>query len=117
MEGADDMKATLPFAALISIVCAAAIPAHAADPYTFEHGDVMATLHETPCLDEKVSAILKDPDRFRAAHVLWKGEPFAACWTLIEARVVLVDETGDAGYLAPEGFRHNRHPVSGSTPL
>lgn len=108
------MKTAFSIAALALVLCSSAAHADGAAPYTFERGDVIATLHDTPCLNEKVNGIVREPETFRAADVLWQGEPFAACWTVIATRVVLVDETGDAGYLALEGFRGNNHPTIGT---
>lgn len=80
--------------------------------YTFEFGDVIAQLHDAPCDNEKVQSVLREPEAFRAADVQWQGQPFAACWTVVGQQVVVVDETGDSGYLQPEGFRGGKTPVS-----
>jgi hypothetical protein len=108
------MKIAVSLASLAFLVCSSAVRADPGAPYTFERGDVVATLHDTPCVNEKVNGIVRAPEQFRAADVLWKGEPFAACWTVIATQVVLVDETGDAGYLALDGFRDERTPLSGT---
>lgn len=94
-------------------VLAASFPLTAAATplYTFELGDVMARLHDGPCSNEKVQRVLRDAEQFRAADVVWQGQSFAACWAVVGEQVVVVDETGDAGFLQPEGFR-NGTPVA-----
>ena len=80
--------------------------------YTFELGDVVAHLHDSPCDNEKVQSVLREPGDFRAADVEWQGQSYAACWTVVGQQVVVVDETGDSGFLQPEGFRGGKTPVS-----
>ncbi len=98
---------------LRAAVLAASFPLTAAATplYTFELGDVVAQLHDAPCKNEKVQNVLRDTERFRAADVVWQGQSFAACWAVVDQQVVVVDETGDAGFLQPEGFR-NGTPVA-----
>lgn len=102
--------------ALRLAVLAASFPLTAAAAptalYTFELGDVVARLHDSPCEDRKVQSVLREPGQFRAANVEWQGQAFAACWTVVGQQVVVVDETGDSGVLQPEGFRGGRTPVS-----
>jgi len=80
--------------------------------YTFEMGDVVAHLHDAPCTNTKVQSVLREPGEFRAADVEWQGQSYAACWTVVGQQVVVVDETGDSGFLQPEGFRNGKTPVS-----
>jgi hypothetical protein len=103
------MKIALSLVALSLAVCSTAARA---ETFTFAHGDVVASLHETPCINEKVNVLLREPALFKAADILWQGEPFAACWTVVSSQVVVVDETGEAGYLSLEGFQGDRNPVS-----
>lgn len=80
--------------------------------YRFELGDVVAHLQDSPCENQKVRTVLQDLDGFRAADVEWQGKSYAACWAVVDEQVVVVDETGDAGFLQPEGFSNGRTPVS-----
>ena len=101
---------------LNALLCAAglglAVPAgHAATLYTFQLGDVAAQLHDTPCENTKVKEVLHEPGDFRSADVQWQGQGFAACWAVVGEQVVLVAETGDAGYLQRQGFRDGKNPL------
>ena len=102
--------------ALPVFLLASCIPlAAAAGPlelYRFELGDVIAHLRDAPCSNEKVQSIVGEAGEFRAADVEWQGQPYAACWAVVGQQVVVVDETGDAGFLQPEGFRDGKTPVS-----
>lgn len=101
---------------LTAACCAASLAfvpaAGAATLYTFELGDVVAQLHDTPCSDAKVQQVLRDPGDFRAAEVQWQGQGYAACWAVVGQQVVVVDETGDAGYLQQQGFRDGKNPLA-----
>jgi hypothetical protein len=78
----------------------------------FQLGDVAATLHDAPCDNTKVTQLLPaDAPPFHAAEVIWQGKPLAACWAIVGAQIVVVDETGDAGVLSPSGFRGGQQPV------
>jgi hypothetical protein len=102
--------------ALRAAILAACFPLTAAaapvELYTFEMGDVIAHLHDAPCSNDKVQSVLREPGSFRAANIEWQGQAFAACWTVVGEQVVVVDETGDSGFLQPEGFRGGKTPVS-----
>jgi len=102
---------------LNALLCAAGLGlvasvGHAATLYTFELGDVAAQLHDTPCENAKVKEVLREPGDFRSAEVQWQGQGFAACWAVVGQQVVLVDETGDAGYLQQQGFRDGKNPLA-----
>ena len=84
---------------------------HAANTVTFELGEVIARLHDTPCVDNKMQEVLREPARFQSADIVWQGKPFAACWVLMDNQIIVVDETGDAGVLPQEGFRRASGPV------
>jgi hypothetical protein len=102
--------------ALRSAVLAAFLPLTATaapvELYTFEMGDVVAHLHDSPCDNAKVQSVLREPGEFRSADVEWQGQSYAACWTVVGQQVVVIDETGDSGFLQPEGFRGGKTPVS-----
>ena len=95
--------------ALPMVLCAAGV--QAANTVTFEMGDVMARLHDTPCVDAKMQDVLRDPSLFHAADIVWQGKSFSACWVQMESQIIVVDETGDAGVLPQEGFRRASGPV------
>lgn len=101
---------------LRAAVLAACFPLTAAaapvELYTFEMGDVVAHLHDAPCDNAKVQSVLREPGAFRSADIEWQGQSFAACWTVVGQQVVVVDETGDSGFLQLEGFRGGKTPVS-----
>lgn len=102
--------------ALRAAVLAACMPftvgAAPVELYTFALGDVVAHLHDGPCDNERVQSVLREPDAFRAANVEWRGQAFAACWAVVGEHVMMVDESGDSGFLQPEGFRGGKTPVS-----
>ena len=85
--------------------------AHATNTVTFELGEVVARLHDTPCVHNKMQEILREPGRFQAADIVWQGKPYNACWVLMDNQIIVVDETGDAGVLPQQGFRRASGPV------
>jgi len=102
----------LTAALLASSLPLAAMAAPPVELYTFELGDVVAHLHDAPCSNAKVQDVVREAGEFRAANIEWQGRQYAACWAVLGEQVVIVDETGDAGYLKPEGFRGGKTPVS-----
>ena len=96
---------------LLALTTAAVATAAQAEPIMFELGDVVARLHQTPCDNVKVQAVLLAPGQFRAADITWQGQPLAACWAVVGNQVIVIDETGDSGYLMPEGFSSGQAPV------
>ena len=101
---------------LAAAVLVATLPLVAAagplELYTFQMGDVVAHLHDAPCDHHKMHDVLREPGEFRSAAVEWQGRSFVACWAVVGQQVVVVDETGDSGFLQPEGFRDGKTPVS-----
>ena len=78
----------------------------------FQLGDVAAKLHDAPRANEKIQQLLPaDAPRFRAADIVWQGQPLAACWAVVESQIFVVDETGDSGFLSPAGFHAGEKAV------
>jgi hypothetical protein len=97
-------------AALLALLPGCGVAAPGAS-VTFRMADVIAKLHDTPCQDSKVQRVLPPQVDFLAAEVMWQGQQLAACWAVVGTQVFIVDETGDAGVLSPEGFEGRRVPV------
>jgi hypothetical protein len=106
------MKTHMLFAAIALTLPLATQATPEDEMYTFALGDVTAHLKGSPCDNEKVQTVLQDTAGFRAADVEWQGQNYAACWAVIDRQVVVVDETGDAGFLDPRGFQDGKSPVA-----
>lgn len=83
------------------------LPVTAAAMFTDPVGNTV-TLLETPCVNEKAIAEIpkfnqivsgiglrpRSVDKFRAAHLMFEGKPFQACWTVVNNDVVVLDDGG-----------------------
>jgi hypothetical protein len=90
-------------------VCGTTVRAESID---YHLNDVTARLHDAPCANATVKQLLGDSSSFHAADITWQGQALGGCWAAIESQVVIVDETGDAGVLSPEGFADGHVPVA-----
>ena len=93
------MKALVLLAALFLLTGAARV----VDPY----GNTV-TVYETPCVSAKVIAQIprfnallaqvggrpRTADSFMAADLVFEGKQYAACWTVVGADVVVIDDSG-----------------------
>ncbi|MGE5509621.1 MAG: hypothetical protein ACM31O_00035, partial [Bacteroidota bacterium] len=69
--------------------------------------NVAVALFAEPCSSAKVlrfipAEIVAD---FRSASVLWQGKTLDACWSAIDDGSLIVDETGDSGFIPVKGQR------------
>jgi hypothetical protein len=97
---------------LVALCLGASAFAARADSVRYQLQDVTAQLHDTPCVNASVQQMLREPDQFRAADIVWQGQPFSGCWAVIGTQIIMVDETGDSGVLPAEGFSGGQLPVS-----
>lgn len=100
------MKKLLCILTAITPVACAPAPSYPAEPISlvYDSPDVTVRLFRDGCDTAKV-ALPAHMVGARRAAVTWQGKPFVACWSLLGADVLIVDETGDAGTLPVVGFK------------
>lgn len=93
-----------------SIILMLPVPAHA-DALRYQNSQMTLTLLEEPCKHKKILAMLTDSfkPKFKRADLIWEGKQLSACWIAIvreddDKRYVIVDETGDRGFLLSKDF-------------
>lgn len=67
--------------------------------------NVAVTLFDEPCSSPKVLRFIPPPivGDFRSASVLWQGKTLDACWAQLDDGSMIVDETGDSGFIPVKG--------------
>lgn len=63
--------------------------------------NVAVALFAEPCSSPKVKALIPAEwlAQFQLADVLWQGKHYEACWTPTDGGSLIVDETGDSGFI------------------
>jgi hypothetical protein len=101
----------------LAVLGLAAYDSHAAAPDKLIYQNEMVTvvLHPTPCENETVKAQVTEADpewlpEWFKAEVTWLGQPLEACYAgVIDEdnllQILIVDQTGDAGFLPVEDFK------------
>lgn len=88
------------------------VPAHAAT-VRYQNAQMILTLRDSACASKDILAMIQDnfQAKFRAADLTWQGKQLAACWMPMpqqpgqEKLYVIIDETGDKGFLPASAFR------------
>jgi hypothetical protein len=92
------------------LVCCAALlcafSAQAAQVATFEAKGIRIVLMDDKCrLPELAQAMRAQTGQEpMAADVSFEGRPLQACWVPFQGAVVIIDEEGDGGSIAPSAF-------------
>ena len=84
---------------LLSIGCASV---RSREPVAvYRDANVAVALFAEPCSSAKVRALIpaEVAAQFRDAAVKWQGKTLEACWATIDGGSLIVDETGDSGFI------------------
>ena len=95
-----------------SILLMLPIPAKA-EALRHQTSQMTLTLLDEPCAYPKIIAMLTDSykDKFKRGDLIWQGQQLHVCWIPMlkrtpteEQRYIIVDETGDKGFLLQKDF-------------
>lgn len=71
----------------------------------FKSSTTTVRLGEKPCEGIPAQLLGEDARAFREAVVIFRGRTIAACWTLQDDRVLLVDAESDSGAIPAVEFK------------
>lgn len=72
----------------------------------YKDDNVVIQLYDTPCVSEKIEALVGSVDGANAASITSKGQVFEACWILDVDHIDIIDEQGrTAENVSPSIFK------------